>query len=933
MSFLNSLRAKLLLSVLFTGAVVLAAVGVTALFGYERVAQQVVQQRDTELVRVSAARLSEGLARHTRILQDTASDDSIRTMNTGQLWAALERHRSDLVAFDAGVVIYDVGGQAIYADTYAEDLIGESLSPPGIFEEVMETRGPVFSDIFTSPVSGDNVILAAVPVIGLDDEFQGVLVGMSNIHTSLVSATFAELLEFTPGSSGFAYLVDGTGKVIFHRNSTQIARDLSGIAPVSAAVDGRTGAFLSDDPDGTRVISGFAPVPNTSWGIVTQEEWEVIAQPIQDNNELTLALLLIGGVIASGVIAFEIGLIFRPIKDLTQGAQRIQGGDFDYRINPGTGDELDELAQQFNAMAADLKKSYSELEQRVIERTRLLRDSEERLRTVITSAPIILAAFDRNGVFTFLEGQSLSSLSDNPDPARTIGMSAFDVLDSHDDLRRALSGEAFTSIFELSGLTFEARYSPQFNEKGELEEVIGVATDITERRRAEQALMESEEEARRLAHENFSMAEIGRIISMPPDISEVYNRFAEQVHNLIPFDNIALSLVDMANHTFTVAYSAGAEVPSRQTGQPIPLKGSATEEMVVKRRGLLLDFEADKDEIESGYPGLIPLMNAGLKSYVGVPLVSQGDPIGALHVLSKEPNAYTDTDMALLDRVALQIAGAIAKAQIYQKQLAAEEALRIQAEDLRRSNADLEQFAYVASHDLQEPLRAIVGFTKMLARRYEGKLGDDADNYISRTVNASMRMQNLITDLLAYSRVGRNVETLEPVDLEEVLNDTLENLKASIDECDAVVTHDPLPTIIANNALIGQVLSNLISNAIKYRASDTTPHVHVSAARREREWLLSVRDNGIGIDPEFADRIFVIFQRLHGRTEYSGTGIGLAICKKAVERLGGRIRVESQQGEGSTFYFTIPVKVDQPTVAGVASSIVDGNRSSTGGSN
>ena len=257
-----------------------------------------------------------------------------------------------------------------------------------------------------------------------------------------------------------------------------------------------------------------------------------------------------------------------------------------------------------------------------------------------------------------------------------------------------------------------------------------------------------------------------------------------------------------------------------------------------------------------------------------------------------------------------------------------------QARDLARSNADLEQFAYVASHDLQEPLRKVAGFCQLIERRYGGQLDEQAEQYIHYAVDGAKRMQDLINDLLEFSRVGRMSERFVPVEMDEVLDRALANVEAAIVDTGAVVERQPLPVVEGDEGLLTAVMQNLIGNAIKFRGADP-PRIKVSASTAVHdaaasdgpaEVVVSVSDNGIGIRPEYADQIFTLFQRLHTRSQYPGNGIGLAMCKKIIEFHGGRIWLEPSERDGATFSFTLPV-LSPATTAGVAADVLpDGSR-------
>lgn len=277
----------------------------------------------------------------------------------------------------------------------------------------------------------------------------------------------------------------------------------------------------------------------------------------------------------------------------------------------------------------------------------------------------------------------------------------------------------------------------------------------------------------------------------------------------------------------------------------------------------------------------------------------------AEHILADGSSVFVDFSLKPIFDEAGTVVMLIPEGRDIGERKAAEVKLQQQKQDLARSNAELQKFAYVASHDLQEPLRMITSYLELLERRYKGQLDDKADQFIAYAVDGAARMQALIQDLLNYSRVGTRGQDFNTVDCTAALNNALRNLQLAIAENNAIITHDPLPQVHGDATQLTQLFQNLISNAIKFRRKDP-PQIQISAQRSGDRWLFFVRDNGIGIEAQYIERIFVIFQRLHSRMEYPGTGMGLAICKKIVERHGGTLWVESKPNEGSAFYFTLP---------------------------
>ena len=393
-----------------------------------------------------------------------------------------------------------------------------------------------------------------------------------------------------------------------------------------------------------------------------------------------------------------------------------------------------------------------------------------------------------------------------------------------------------------------ASISPIKDEKGEIISFIKVAEDITHRKAAEEAVRESEEKFRTLseqAQQGIVIIQDNRVKYANKGMEKMGGRKVDEIMEWTSGDYLKLVHPDSRN----VIMKYGAK---RLTGDKNPQN---YEIKIIAKDGTIRWVAVSAKVINYG---------------------------------GKAAEFVTTTDISGLKET--------------------EEKLRNTVEELKRSNADLEQFAYVASHDLQEPLRMVSSYVQFLERRYKNKLDPDADEFIEYAVEGAARMQKLIKDLLAYSRIGIKGSESKDVDLNKVISGVLDDLQETIAVKNAVISCKKLPLIKGDEMQMGQLFMNLINNSLKFIKEDENPRIEVGADEKKWGWTFYVRDNGIGMKKKYLDRIFVIFNRLHGKDEYPGTGIGLAICKKIVERRGGKIWVESKEGKGTTFYFSMPGK-------------------------
>jgi PAS domain S-box-containing protein len=530
----------------------------------------------------------------------------------------------------------------------------------------------------------------------------------------------------------------------------------------------------------------------------------------------------------------------------------------------------------------------------LVEQAQALRESKSQLQAILTHAPAIIYIKDPQGRFV-LVNPAFEAAFDVP-RAQILGKPASELIPAEaaaeheaNDAQVMQSGQAFQ--FQESAVQADGQMHtvisvkfPIRDAEGQIYGVGGISTDITARVRAESAA-----QARLRIAQASAQASLQELMQVALDEIESLTGSEIGFYHFFHADQAIISLQTWS--TNTLKNLCGAE----GQGHHYPLSQAGVwADCIRERRPVIHNDYAALPHRKGMPPGHAPVIRE-----LVLPIMRGGQVVAVLGVGNK-PTDYDEQDIEIAT-----LLGEFSWEIVNRKR--AEEALAHYADELERSNKALQQFAYVISHDLQEPLRMVQGYLDLLTRRYGDQLDADAQEYVAYVVDGAARMQDMIRALLRLSRVETHGGTFAPTDLKAALARAQQALARTIEESGARVTHDALPTVLADEAQLVQVFQNLIANGIKFCRQDEPPRVHISARRRGDQWVLSVADNGIGIDPRQAERLFQIFQRLHTREEYPGTGIGLALCQRIVARHGGKIWVESQVGEGATFYFTLPV--------------------------
>jgi PAS domain S-box-containing protein len=594
----------------------------------------------------------------------------------------------------------------------------------------------------------------------------------------------------------------------------------------------------------------------------------------------------------------------------------------------------------------------------------VLRESEEKYRNIIETANEGIMITDPSAIVTFANAKMAEMLGYSIE--ELVGLDSLTLIDKTElekakqrieDRKKGIKGEYELKFLKKNGevLWTQGSVSPIYDHRGIHTGNLTMYTDINVRKKAEmlnkelleneqqltEELQSSNEELQSTSEELQTSNEELRCTTEELQISnenlrKILKNYDQLNHTLVALRDSSFAMMHAIDEDFyldevcrIIIEDCGHSMvwigfTDEESKKVVPVAYSGFEEDYLRTLNITWD-DTERGQgptgtaIRTGKPSICENMlidpkfkpwreeaiKRGYASSIVLPIFLNDQVIGALTIYSTETNPYSEEAIKLLQELADDISFGLTALRLRIAHTEAEEALKESLLEVQRSNAELEQFAYITSHDLREPLRMITSFLQLLERRYQDQLDADANEFIGYAVDGAKRLDAMIQDILIYSKITNKERNLNHININNVLEQTYLNLKAAIDENDAHITNDHLPTLKIDEQLMVQLFQNLISNAIKYRR-DESPKIHISAKKEDELWVFSVKDNGIGISEKHLEKIFTIFQRLHSHEEYEGTGIGLAIAQKIVHQHNGEIWAESKNGKGTTFYFTIP---------------------------
>ena len=594
----------------------------------------------------------------------------------------------------------------------------------------------------------------------------------------------------------------------------------------------------------------------------------------------------------------------------------------------------------------------------------VLRESEEKYRNIIETANEGIMITDPSAIVTFANAKMAEMLGYSIE--ELVGLDSLTLIDKTElekakqrieDRKKGIKGEYELKFLKKNGevLWTQGSVSPIYDHRGIHTGNLTMYTDINVRKKAEmlnkelleneqqltEELQSSNEELQSTSEELQTSNEELRCTTEELQISnenlrKILKNYDQLNHTLVALRDSSFAMMHAIDEDFyldevcrIIIEDCGHSMvwigfTDEESKKVVPVAYSGFEEDYLRTLNITWD-DTERGQgptgtaIRTGKPSICENMlidpkfkpwreeaiKRGYASSIVLPIFLNDQVIGALTIYSKETNPFSEEEIKLLQELADDISFGLTALRLRIAHTKAKEALQESLLDVQRSNTELEQFAYITSHDLREPLRMITSFLQLLERRYQDQLDADANEFIGYAVDGAKRLDAMIQDILIYSKITNKERNVTHVNINNILEQTYLNLKTSIDENDAQITNDHLPTLKVDEQLMVQLFQNLISNAIKYRR-DESPKIHISAKKEDKQWVFSVKDNGIGISEKHLEKIFTIFQRLHSHEEYEGTGIGLAIAQKIVHQHNGEIWAESKNGKGTTFYFTIP---------------------------
>ena len=753
MSLLRNLQVKVLLSALIPGTFILIAVAVIALYTYDATVLEAVGQRDAELARLTADRFRDGFDRQIVHLQTVADSPDVQSLDISRPITILNVSAYDLSSFDGGVTIYGPDRRAIWSNIgLGVDGLPE-FPIADVFDAAHSTLQPASSGVFHDSRNGRESILIAVPIVA-SGEFMGVVSGVATLKGPLVSAMFSDLLDVSPGDEGLTYLVDGSGRSIFHTQEGLVGADLRSHSPVGEVRAGASGVDLSTSPTGEYVISGFAPVPGTNWGVVTEQLWSEVEGPIRNAGWLVIGLLALGALLASAGVWLSTSRALRPIRDLSAGAQRIASGDFNYTIPANTGDEVQELAQQFNVMASALKESYAELEERVALRTRELAESDlenaaiAEIGRVIGSSLDISLVYDRFAEqtkrlidadsiailniyparetfsFAYISGVMLPGRQPGteyplrgtataqayrtgkpvlfqPESADAVEASFPGLLTVWNQGLRSFLAVPLISYNEVIGVLWISSRSEAAYDEPHTELAIRVAAQIAGGIANSQLYEEVQrfyEQEQRRADQFRMIGEVGRRISSILEIDEILASIGELRSGWLGYEMTAVGIVENNELVFPVEANPQLSVPVRRSLSDDDENRGITG-LVASTGQPIIVPDVEKEPRYRGIPE-----EPYARSSVAVPISAGGQTIGVLHTQSTLPNTFDETDQVVLQALAQEIGIALQNARLFREQQDRAEFFRVVAQLSSRmsSNLDLEEVLSQTAGMIQE---------------------------------------------------------------------------------------------------------------------------------------------------------------------------------------------------------------------------------------